>query len=181
MLVEMTDNPSYKKRENNRGGDLKNYWALFSLILIAASAGAAITWHVQGGWMNWVHYFMGLFLCCFAMLKIFNLSAFADGFQMYDLIATRSRGYAYMYPFIELGLGLSFLSFVAPVLTYTATILVMVIGTIGVISALRQDLDINCPCMGSVLDVPLSTVTLTEDIGMGTMAALMLTLTTGMM
>jgi len=115
------------------------------------------------------------------MLKIFHLSAFADGFEMYDVIAKHSRAYAYLYPFIELGLGLSFLSFVAPPVIYSITILVMIIGTLGVVSALQQDLDINCPCMGSVLDVPLSTVTLTEDIGMGVMAAVMLALTPGLM
>ena len=48
------------------------------------------------------------------------------------------------------------------------------IGAVGVVRALKRGLDINCPCMGSVLDVPLSTVTLTEDIGMGLMAAVML-------
>ena len=170
----MVENPSYKKREKNRGVQFKDYWPLFSLIMIAAAAGGAITWHVQGGFVQWIHYFMGLFLCCFAMLKIFNLSAFADGFQMYDLIATRSRIYAYIYPFIELGLGLSFLSFLAPTVTYATTTIVMAIGTVGVVIALRKDLDINCPCMGSVLDVPLSTVTLTEDIGMGLMAVMML-------
>lgn len=42
------------------------------------------------------------------------------------------------------------------------------------ILALRRGLDIECPCMGSVLSVPLSTVTLVEDLGMAAMAAAML-------
>lgn len=173
----MAKKPAYKKREENRGGELSDYWPLFSLIMITAAAGYAVTWHVYGGLMDWMHYFMGFFLCCFAMLKIFNLSAFADGFEMYDIIAKKSRVYAYMYPFIELGLGLAFLSFIVPKITYILTVVVMVIGTIGVLNALKKGLDINCPCMGSVLDVPLSTVTLTEDIGMGLMAFIMLLMT----
>ncbi len=108
------------------------------------------------------------------MLKIFNLPAFADGFQMYDLLGKQTRAYAYIYPFIELGLGLGFLSFIAPQFIYTATIAVMAFGALGVINALRKGLDINCPCMGSILNVPLSTVTLTEDLGMGLMAGYML-------
>lgn len=108
------------------------------------------------------------------MLKIFHPPAFADGFQMYDLIGKRSRAYAYVYPYIELALGLGYLSFFMPIYIYSATIIVMGIGIIGVIDALRRGLDINCPCMGSVLDVPLSTVTLAEDIGMAGMAAVML-------
>lgn len=172
-MISMVNNSSLKKEADNRGGSLSAYWPLFSLILITAAAGYAVTWHLQGNLMAWMHYFMGFFLCSFAMLKIFNLKAFADGFQMYDLVASRSRVYAYIYPFIELSLGLSFLAFLAPALIYLATIIVMTIGAIGVMAALRRGLDINCPCMGSVLDVPLSTVTLTEDIGMGAMAAAM--------
>lgn len=166
--------PAFKKRVENRGGALADYWPLLSLILITALAALAITYHAGGGQMAFMHYFMGLFLCCFAMLKIFNLSAFADGFQMYDLIAKHSRTYAYVYPFLELALGLGYLSFLLPPLVYILTMVLMAVGTVGVIRALDKGLDINCPCMGSVLDVPLSTVTLTEDIGMGLMAFFML-------
>jgi hypothetical protein len=121
-----------------------------------------------------MHYFMGFFLCQFAMLKLFHPSGFADGFQMYDLVAKKSRTYAYLYPLIELALGLAYLSFSIPILTYILTIVVMGVGTIGVIGALRRGLDIRCACMGTVLDVPLSTVTLTEDIAMVAMAGWML-------
>jgi hypothetical protein len=89
-------------------------------------------------------------------------------------VAKKFRAYAYLYPFIELGLGLAYLSFSHPVATYIITILVMGVGTIGVIRALKRGLDVRCACMGTVLDVPLSTVTLSEDIAMGVMACLML-------
>ena len=61
-----------------------------------------------------------------------------------------------------------------PVFTYTATIVVFEFGTLGVLSALRRGLDIDCPCMGSILKVPLSTVTLTEDLAMVVMAGMLL-------
>ncbi|MCA9401952.1 MAG: hypothetical protein KC713_10010 [Candidatus Omnitrophica bacterium] len=170
----MVSKPSYKKRDESRGKSVSDYWPLFSLILIAALAGVALNWHAQGSFRDWMHYFMGFFLCCFAMFKIFNLSGFADGFQMYDIIAKDNRKYALVYPFIELTLGLGYLSFIFPVLVYLATIIIMLIGTIGVVKALLKGLDINCPCMGSVLSVPLSTVTLTEDIGMSVMAFIMM-------
>lgn len=153
---------------------LKDYWPLFSLIIITALAAYAITWNVYGETVEWMHYFMGLFLCSFAMLKIFNLSAFADGFSMYDLLGKQSRAYACVYPFIELSLGLGYLAFIEPQLVYTVTIVVMAVGSVGVVLALKKGLNINCPCMGSVLKVPLSTVTLTEDLAMGGMALLML-------
>ncbi|MFZ5915098.1 MAG: MauE/DoxX family redox-associated membrane protein [Pseudomonadota bacterium] len=171
----MAKDPSFKKQEENRGESLRDYWPLTALILIAAAVGFALVWPLGGGWwIRWMHYFMGFFLSAFAMLKIFHLSAFADGFEMYDLIAKRFHPYGYIYPFIELGLGLAYFGFFHPATTYILTIIVMTIGAVGVVRALKRGLDINCPCMGSVLDVPLSTVTLTEDIGMGLMAAVML-------
>lgn len=168
--------PDYKQQDDKRGKKAADYWPLFSLLLVSVLVACALTQETQA-MQAWMHYFMGFFLCVFALLKLFHPAAFADGFQMYDLIGKRSRIYAYMYPLIELALGLSYLSFWQPRITYVATITVMIIGSIGVVSALRRGLDINCPCMGSVLDVPLSTVTLVEDIGMAAMAVTLLCMT----
>lgn len=166
--------PSFKKQDNERGKSLGSYWPLAALILISTIAGMVLAGWPDAHLREWMHYFMGFFLCVFALLKLFHPSAFADGFEMYDLIAKRYSFYAYLYPFIELGLGLAYLGFWLPLLTYLLTLIIMTVSAIGVINALRQGLDINCPCMGSVLDVPLSTVTLIEDVGMGLMAAIML-------
>lgn len=154
--------------------DIFAYWPLFALILVAILAASALNWGVLKGQMAWMHFFMGFIFCQFALLKIFNLNGFADGFQMYDILAKQSRAYAYVYPFIELGLGLAYLSFFVPILTYIVTIAVMAVSLVGVVQSLQNKLNINCACMGTVLNVPLSTVTLTEDVGMGLMALTML-------
>jgi hypothetical protein len=117
---------------------------------------------------------MGVFLTMFSMFKFFDLEGFADGFQMYDLLAKPLRAYAYVYPFIELALGLGYLAHWQPKTIYFATIIVMVLGALGVFNALRKGLDLECACMGSVLKVPLSTAALVEDLGMAVMAAAML-------
>ncbi|HAT3881113.1 TPA: hypothetical protein I8672_002548 [Legionella pneumophila] len=153
---------------------IRQYWPLISLIVVSVLSAFAINWRVAGDMTVWMHYFMGIFLVIFSVLKIFHPAKFADGFEMYDILAKRTRIYAYIYPLLELALGLSYLAFILPVLTYVLTIVVLTFGSIGVIKALRNGLDINCPCMGSILDVPLSTVTLTEDIGMALMALMLL-------
>lgn len=153
---------------------LFKYWPLFALILVAALAATALAKADQWRLLGWMHFFMGFFLCQFAMLKLFHPISFADGFQKYDLIAIRSRAYAYLYPIIELALGLAYLSFFMPTLTYILTIIILGIGAIGVIKALIKGLDVRCACMGTILDVPLSTVTFTEDLGMVAMALFLL-------
>jgi len=40
----------------------------------------------------------------------------------------------------------------------------------GVIAALMRGEDLRCACMGTKLDLPLTTVTIVENLGMGTMA-----------
>jgi hypothetical protein len=157
--------------KEHRASNFRRYWPLAALILVAILAASALHVDSGGGWM---HYFMGFFLCQFAMLKLFHPGGFADGFQMYDLIASKVRAYAYIYPLIELGLGLGYLAFVAPLLVYGITIVVLGIGAVGVLLALRRGLDVRCACMGTVLDVPLSTVTLTEDLLMVLMALVLL-------
>ncbi len=153
---------------------IKKYWPLFALILVAVFAAFALLHHSGLALQSWMHYFMGIFLCIFALLKLFHPQQFADGFQMYDLIAMKSRAYALVYPLIELALGLGYLSFIWPFAVYVVTIIILGIGAIGVIKALIKGLDLRCACMGTVLDVPLSTVTLTEDLGMVVMALLLL-------
>jgi len=70
--------------------------------------------------------------------------------------------------------GLMSLSHWQPAVVYSATIGVMVFGSLGVLNALRKGLDLECACMGSILKVPLSTVAFLEDLGMAAMAAAML-------
>lgn len=152
--------------------DLRDYLpllVLFTVTVLAASAKMA-SYGPDGSLLRWMHDFMGFFLVIFALLKLFDLPGFADGFQKYDLLAKRSRRYALTYPFIELALGLGYLAFWRPSAIYAATMIVLGFGALGVINALARGLNLKCACMGNSLKVPLSTVALTEDIGMVAMA-----------
>lgn len=149
---------------------LKRYLPLFVLVMVAALGAAALAARCHG----WMYPFMGLLLCQFSMLKLFHLPQFVEGFQMYDLLAKKSHLYASLYPFLELALGLAYLAQTMLVLANLVLLAVTALGAVGVVQALKKGLDVRCACMGTVLDVPLSTVTLTEDIGMGAMALFML-------
>lgn len=165
--------PSFHTRDSQRGKSLADYWPLAVLVLIAAAMATAIAYPAYG-LMGWMHGYMGVFLCIFAMLKLFTPGTFVKGFHMYDLLGMRVRAYGYVYPYLELGLGLAYLAGITAPLLYAFTMVLFGFGALGVMGALRRGLDIYCPCMGSVLQVPLSTVTLLEDLGMVGMAAVML-------
>jgi len=153
----------------------RRYLPLVTLVAVSGLVAIAL-WRSYGPEANPVratHAFMGFFLVVFALLKLFDLPGFADGFQMYDLLAKRFRPYALLYPFLELALGLAYLAFWQPTAVYLATVILLGFGALGVINALRLHLDVECACMGTILKVPLSTVALIEDLSMAIMAGAM--------
>jgi copper chaperone CopZ len=115
--------------------------------------------------------FMAGFFLVFSFFKLLDLRGFADAYQSYDILARRSRAWALLYPFIELGLGTAYLARWQPVLTNAATLALMLVGSVGVLRAVLRKDRIRCACLGTALSLPMTTVTVVEDLGMAAMAA----------
>lgn len=140
---------------------------IFTLIL-GLSIGLPV---ISGGdFMDGMRYFMGGFFVTFGLLKVIKLKSFAEAYQMYDVVAMRSKTYAHAYPFIELALGIFFFIGFKPFLTNWITLLVMLVSAIGVYLKLRKKEKIMCACLGTVFKVPMTWVTLFEDLLMAAMA-----------
>ena len=90
---------------------------------------------------------------------------------MYDIVARRLPAYGYVYPFIELGLGAAYIAGFQPTAVNFITLAVMSVSSIGVIQSVLQKRKIRCACLGTVFNLPMSTVTLVEDGLMIAMAA----------
>ena len=129
---------------------------------------------ISGG--ETMRYFMAGFFIVFAFFKLLDIQAFADAYAGYDLLAMRWHAWGLIYPFVELALGIAYLTHWQPTLTHWTTILVMGFSAIGVIQAVTNKTKIRCACLGSVFNLPMSTVTIVEDVGMVLMAAWMLTI-----
>jgi len=124
--------------------------------------------------MLWMRHFMAGFFIVFAFFKLLNLSGFANSYAMYDVVAKRIKTWGYIYPFIELALGLAYLINFNPLITNLATLLILGIGTIGVVKSNLSKKQIKCACLGDVFNLPMSTVTIIENVSMLLMAAAML-------
>jgi hypothetical protein len=166
--------PNGNRRHGGRGRAAFDYLPLAVLVGVAFVAALA----VQAGFGRWdarawMLRGMGLFLVLISLLKFVNLPGFVDGFRKYDLGARWIPAYGYLYPFIEFGLGLGYLAQWRLPWLFGLTIGVMLFGIAGVVRGLARGLDVDCACMGTVLRVPLSTVTLAEDASMAAMAAVM--------
>jgi hypothetical protein len=127
-------------------------------------------------WMDGMRYFMAAFFLVFSFFKLLNIRDFADSYAMYDIVAKRFPIWGFIYPFVELALGLAFLINFQPRLTNIATLLVMGISAVGVIQSVLNKRKIRCACLGVVFNLPMSTVTIIEDLLMVAMSALMLIL-----
>ena len=113
--------------------------------------------------MRWMSHFMAAFFLVFSFFKLLDTTAFADSYSSYDIIAARWRGWGLIYPFVELALGILFLTGVDPLLTNTITLVVMGVSIIGVIRSVMQKRKIQCACLGAVFNLPMSTITIIED------------------
>lgn len=125
-------------------------------------------------WMQWMSHFMAGFFIVFSFFKLLNLKGFTEGYSSYDIIAKAIPGWAFIYPFVELTLGILFLIGLYPLGTNIATFIVMGIGSIGVIQSLLKKTPFQCACLGTIIQLPLSKVTLFEDLLMVVMSAIMI-------
>ena len=117
---------------------------------------------------------MAGFFLMFSFFKFLNLQGFAESYAMYDIVAKKWDAWGYVYTFIELALGLAYLSRFNPLITNITTFVVMSISIIGVLQSVLNKRKIKCACLGAVFNLPMSTITIIEDALMIGMSGVMI-------
>ncbi|HYD18861.1 MAG TPA: MauE/DoxX family redox-associated membrane protein [Patescibacteria group bacterium] len=161
---------NYKIADHAETKWVATYYPLLLIIafISAVSFRGALSLH------DWMLNFMAGFFIVFSFFKLLNLRGFKEAYAGYDLLAKFAPGYGYIYPFIELALGAAFLFRLELQAALLISAALMLFGSIGVMQALRRRQAIRCACLGTVLNLPMSTLTLVEDLGMAAMSAVML-------
>ncbi len=118
--------------------------------------------------------FMGLFYVVFSFFKFLDLKGFPESFRMYDPLAKVIPAYGWVYPFIELALGLLFLMRFQTNIALIVTIIILGITTIGVTKTILSKRNIRCACLGTALKLPMTEATFIENAIMLMMAISML-------
>lgn len=122
-------------------------------------------------------YLMGVWFLSFGALKLIDIRGFARSFDQYDIIAKRWHNYGYVYPFIEIILGLIYIFNTQMHYMLGLNIVALVVSILGIISAYRvisSGKDIACACMGTYWQLPMTRVTIMENGAMFLMIAYML-------
>lgn len=118
--------------------------------------------------------FMAGFFTIFGLFKVLKWKGFVMAYREYDLIAMRSKAYAYLYPVIEIGLGFAYFYAWNLMPVAMITIILMLVGAAGVYKKLKKKEEIPCACLGVVFKIPMTKVTLFEDLLMAVMALLLI-------
>jgi len=118
--------------------------------------------------------FMGIFFVAFSFFKLLDLKGFTYSFKNYDLIGKQFNLYCWLYPIIEIVIGTFLLMRLQIYLCLVMTIIILLSTTIGVIKSLRKNAHINCACLGSILNLPMTEATLIENFIMIIMSLTMI-------
>jgi copper chaperone CopZ len=166
---------SVSETSSRRRAPRESYFPLLLILFYLSITVLAIALSTRvWEWRTMMEHFMAGFFLVFSFFKLLDLEGFALAFAQYDLIGSRVRAYALSYPFIELTLGIAYVVRVLPQVTNIVTLGVMTIGSLGVLRSLASRRRIKCACLGTVFNLPMSTVTLVEDLLMAVMAGWML-------
>ena len=168
-VFKTTSNLSTEEKKS----DLKQLFPLFLIfgyIIIASILLNKNPFDMQGFMLD----FMGLFYIVFSFFKLLDLKGFPESFKMYDPLAKVVPLYGWVYPFIEVVLGLMFLMRFQIPMALIFTLVILGITAIGVTKTLLDKKSIQCACLGTALKLPMTKATFIENSIMIAMAIIML-------
>ena len=163
----------FASTEAPQKSELKQLFPLF-LIFFYISTASLLLQLKFGDMEAFMLDFMGLFYIVFSFFKFLDYKGFPSSFQMYDPLAKLIPAYAWIYPFLEVILGLMFLIRIEIPIALIATIVILGITTIGVTKSLLDNKTIQCACLGTALKLPMTKATFIENSIMLIMAVWML-------
>lgn len=149
---------------------LKTYKPLITVFIFILLVSTA--YQVNLGSFNshlFMNHIMAGFFIGLSFFKFLDLKAFAESFSSYDPLAQRWLNYGYVYPFVELLLGLLFIAGKFLLLANVVTVIILTATTYGVYKRLQSKSKFECACLGTTFNLPLSNVTIGENILMITM------------
>lgn len=165
----------YSVLKNNER--LNSTWkSLFplALIFIYITIGSFYLQREDFSYLGFMTNFMGLFFISFSFFKFLNYKSFPGSFKVYDPIAKAFPFYSWLYPFIEVFLGIFFLLQFQLNIILWVSLLILSFTTFGVLISLRKKDKIQCACLGTALNLPMTKVTLIENLVMISMSVFML-------
>ena len=155
--------------------DKREYRKFLGVLLFIFFAATLMSTLITFRPLDWLRWFVGSFLLVFGGFKLISFDSFLQVFPRYDPLAARFTWYAYMYPLVEVLLGVFYILDIAPGFRYTVTFIMVTFGLIGMITNLdRQGPSTDNTWLGNIFKLPMSTAILFEDAIIAVLAAVLL-------
>ena len=107
---------------------------------------------------------MATILILFGILKLYDIHKFSNIFQKYDLISKILPIYSYIYPFLEIFLGLNLILKKNLIMTKIITKNIMLISIVSILISLYNGENLRSGCIGTFFNVPLSYISISENL-----------------
>ncbi|MEO5627981.1 MAG: MauE/DoxX family redox-associated membrane protein [Candidatus Saccharimonadales bacterium] len=148
-----------KAQSNKR--EYRKFLAVLVFIFFAATLMSTL---IAFRWEDWIRWFIGSSLLVFGGFKLISFDSFLQVFPRYDPLAARFAWYSYVYPIIEVLLGVFFILEIATGLRLVIALVMFGISLLGLITNLdRQGPSTQNTWLGHFLKLPMSTALLFED------------------
>lgn len=145
-------------------------------LLIVAIAGVivfAITAMLTTGYTDlhvFMQYLMAGYFLIFGIMQTISLKKSAKMLQQYDTIAKYIPAYGYIYPPLQIALGVAYLFWISPIIVNAIAATVLFFTLIGIINVIESKEKVRCGCLGDTMKVSVGWVTLVENAVMFVMA-----------
>lgn len=167
---ETTDNVLIPAVTNAQ--EYKKLAAVFGVIALCATIMSFVLGFDIQIWLEW---FAGGLCIIFGSFKLIGYEAFVTMFPKYTPLGKRYSFYTYLYPFLQLFLGFLYVSNLLPFLRDTLAIAVFGYGVFSILKYTASNPSgARIAYLGGIINMPISTVSLIEDVLMSGMAVIML-------
>lgn len=144
----------------------------FLAVIIFAASVTLLSGYLQ--WHFFMQYFMAGYFLAFGVMQAASLRKSAKMLQQYDPLAKKAPIYGYLYPFIQIFLGVAYLLWISPIIINALAVVVLIINFSGILDVVETRRTVRCGCLGTAMKVQVGWVTLIEVGAMLLMAAGML-------
>lgn len=115
--------------------------------------------------VDWLRWFVGSSLLVFGGFKLISFESFSQVFPQYDPLAARYRWYNYVFPLLEVFLGMAYILDLAEGIRYGITFALFGFSLLGMWTNLnRRGPSRQNTWLGKLFRLPMSTALLFEDL-----------------
>lgn len=150
--------------KESKGTKIKKYVPLIIIIAVSVLMTISVKASLE------MSFFMGISFIFLSFLKLIDLKGFVKGFKNYDPFTKMFIPYGFIYPFLELGIGLYLLrGLTIGWVNVLGAVLLLLTGAGVIYQKVVKKNEFSCACMGAKIDVPLGAVSLFENLIMAGM------------